>query len=63
VLFRSKKQKTYGSSPADPTYNPTHSDGTPVDIAELQAIIDAWPDLPVAVRAGIVAMVSASCTH
>jgi len=28
--------------------------------AELQAVVNAWPDLPEAVRAGIVAMVEAS---
>lgn len=31
----------------------------PID-PELQLIIDAWPDLPVAVRAGITAMVAAA---
>ncbi len=39
-----------------PTGNPTPDPLTP----DLRALVDAWPDLPPAVRAGILAMVEAT---
>ena len=40
--------------------NPTDPDSTPESDPDLAAIVTAWPTLPEAIRAGIVAMVRAT---
>ena len=50
---------TCESLPTAPAYNPDTSDGeTPAD-ADLRRVVDVWPGLPLAVRAGILAIVNA----
>jgi hypothetical protein len=40
----------------------TERPADPLD-AELAQLIDAWPTLPAALRAGILAMIDAACKH
>jgi len=50
----------YNSAPTDPDYNPDTQDGNAPNSADLRAVVDAWPNLPEAIRAGIIAMVKAA---
>ena len=54
------EQTTYTGSPTDPAYNPDTQDGSARESADLRAVVDAWPELPEAIRVGIVAMVKAA---
>ena len=54
-LVSADGESTCEDHQANPRNNPRSS----VDI-ELNAVVEAWPDLPGAVRAGIVAMVKAA---
>jgi hypothetical protein len=46
---------------ANPPYHPTsRADSKAENCPELQRIIDAWRDLPAALRAGILAMIDAA---
>lgn len=59
----SKNSKKTGVLQATPTKFPTngaHPTPTPTADPSLSALIAAWPTLPAAIRAGIVAMVGAS---
>ncbi len=46
-------------TPATPSSTPSSRDGNPPVDADLRRLIDAWPELPAVVRAGILAMVEA----
>jgi hypothetical protein len=46
-----------------PTPCPHLAPATPDSPSDLAAVVNAWPDLPEALRAGIVAMVQASLGH
>ncbi len=51
---------TCDGAPATPASSPDSSGGNPPRDDDLRRLIDAWPDLPEPIRAGIVAMVEAA---
>ena len=51
---------TYNDGSATPASNPDTLDGNSPGDPDLAAVVEAWPDLPDAIRAGIVAMVEAA---
>ncbi len=56
---RSRTEPTLSASIRPPTATPNATRMLPDD-RDLAAVVDAWPDLPEAIRAGIVAMVKAA---
>ncbi len=40
-------------------FHPSHQTAQPMNSPDLAAVVEAWPDLPEALKAGIVAMVKA----
>ncbi len=46
-------------APANPSSRHSSGDGNPLQDANLRRLIDAWPELPDTIRAGILAMVDA----
>lgn len=56
----SDSDKTCITDQLAPASSPDSTDQNQAVDDQLRHIIDAWPDLPEAIRAGIVAMVSAS---
>ena len=53
-------QTTCDSTDPDPTYSPDSSTTTAVDDGDFAIVVELWPELSDAVRAGILAMVKAS---
>ena len=47
-------------APATPSNSPSSSTATDPPDADLRRVVEAWPELPPAIRAGILAMVQAS---
>lgn len=56
-LASGDEQASYERSTATTSNSPSSSDEKPPDDANLQDVIEAWPTLPEAIRAGILAMV------
>jgi hypothetical protein len=58
---RQNPTQTTSKRPPISTQNASHSCQPYVtDVPDLAAVVDAWPELPEAIRAGIVAMVKAA---
>jgi len=51
---------TYGDAGSDTSDSPSSSHANRSDDEDLSRVAEAWPDLPAAIRAGILAMVEAA---